>query len=889
MKPVLRLVVACLLLVASWMGPGVARAAVLNPDDAMLFDVRAGALRLGDGVRGYQMGEKTCVNFADVAAALDVAVRVDVVRGVAQGWVFSESSLLHIDRASGRVRSNGHESAIPERAIVDADGGWCVDHVALARWLGVGIEVDALNALLIVTSDTPLPAQAAAERRARAEVLDFVADKSDTDVRANPVKNLDVPYRAWRMPSVDVTAGLSMTRGIFGGDYEVFAAGEMAWMSAEGRLGSDARGKLSSMRLRMYRADPDAGLLGRVRASEVALGDVSSQATRMGARSASGRGATITNRPLGTPGRFDTLTLTGDVPMGWDVELYRNGELTGIDDAGTTGRYAFRDVPLVYGNNRIEIVRHGPQGQTRRERHVYEVGQSAVPPGDLWWWAGAVEDGRDLIGFLGRKQRAGAWRGGLGLEYGLDLRTSVALSFQAYARNGRARHLFEGEARRDLGMMTLAVTGAHDRSGGKAGAFTALGRVMGLRFSVNGLLNRGLDSEQVSGSARGRGGVTIERDLTLGGLVMPVHFDLDQIRNLDGSRTRTVGARVSGSTRALSVTLAGGFTRQAQPHGGFGPRDGRIGMLVSGKVGAVTVRGEMNHRIGGQGGLCDARISGEGTLSSRDSWQSGAGYSWETRRWSAHAGYSHRFDPLTLSASASGETSGAVSARLSVMFSLGRDAHGRFGRISSQRMGSSGAVAVRIYRDENGDGLRGDDEPLATGARVRIAGQPAGAEQGADAAVMIAGLVPVMPVSVAIDPASLGDPLLDPVVRAVRVVPRKGMTLAIDLGVAATGVVEGHLVHPDGSEAANVPVSLIGPDGAVVATTRSDFDGSFLFEKVRYGIYRLVVDRDEIRASISKGGEHIVVERANPTRRLGAVLLPGGTDGPGRVAMGGGE
>jgi hypothetical protein len=48
-----------------------------NEDDALLFDVRLGKYRLGDGVRGYQTPQGVCVDLADTIMALDLSIRLD--------------------------------------------------------------------------------------------------------------------------------------------------------------------------------------------------------------------------------------------------------------------------------------------------------------------------------------------------------------------------------------------------------------------------------------------------------------------------------------------------------------------------------------------------------------------------------------------------------------------------------------------------------------------------------------------------------------------------------------------------------------------------------------------------------------------------------------------
>ena len=65
---------------------------------------------------------------------------------------------------------------------------------------------------------------------------------------------------------------------------------------------------------------------------------------------AAGRGAVITNRPLRVRATFDRTRIEGDLPAGWEAELYRNGELLGfrhdeLEIIGLTARYHQKAVP----------------------------------------------------------------------------------------------------------------------------------------------------------------------------------------------------------------------------------------------------------------------------------------------------------------------------------------------------------------------------------------------------------------------------------------------------------------------------------------------------------------------------------------------------------------
>ena len=48
-----------------------------SDDDALLFDLRSGKYRLGDGVRGYQTDAGICVDLADMIMVMDIPLRLD--------------------------------------------------------------------------------------------------------------------------------------------------------------------------------------------------------------------------------------------------------------------------------------------------------------------------------------------------------------------------------------------------------------------------------------------------------------------------------------------------------------------------------------------------------------------------------------------------------------------------------------------------------------------------------------------------------------------------------------------------------------------------------------------------------------------------------------------
>jgi hypothetical protein len=85
----------------------------------------------------------------------------------------------------------------------------------------------------------------------------------------------------------------------------------------------------------------------------------------LGPRGAAGRGISFTTRLSSRRACSTRSDLRGELPIGYDVELYINDVLRSGQRAPVQGRYEFLDVPLVRGINIIRIVSYGPAASAR--------------------------------------------------------------------------------------------------------------------------------------------------------------------------------------------------------------------------------------------------------------------------------------------------------------------------------------------------------------------------------------------------------------------------------------------------------------------------------------------------------------------------------------------
>ncbi len=879
-----------------------------NDDDSWLLDLRSGKYQLGQGVRGYQTPTGLCVDLGDIILALDLPVSLDKKSRRATGWIFSERQTLLIDRDAGRVDHSGRTASLKPDMIRDTPEGWCIAVDTLSSWLGVGLKPDLSNAILTIVTDSKLPFEVQAERRARAASIKPNTGKGrrfDLDSLQGVIQ----PYAGWTTPSVDVVAGTSFTKDqrdtrVQGDNgktalfrYEIFAAGEAGKLSYDARLASDDNGIPATLRVRAFRSDPDGGLLGPLGATHVALGDVNGFSTPLVSQSAIGRGFIVTNRPLEQPDSYDRTSFRGDLPAGWDAELYRNGQLLAFS-SGTMaggGRYQFLDVPLLYGNNRFEIVLYGPQGQIKRESRVVPVGVESLPPNKTWYWAGILDEGKDLLRIrnLDRPAERGL-RGTFGLEHGLGPKTAIMAQYHSLLVDDRRFHYAETALRQALGPFLADVSLAYGQQSGESPpGRTGLSRSgYALRSQILGELGQtyvraetiwakqGFESDRVDRGVRAMHSLSLDQTIRLAGSVLPIHLETRYIDRASGTNSLEMGARVSTTFRNLSLTAQLDW-RQSTAANGPDPGDEvQLSLLANARIGKVRVRGEAALALAGSSQSNRFTMIGEwgdgGQYRSGGAeWRGELGYDQGLDRGRAALSYVRHFKPASVALTGEMASDGSFGLGLNVAFSLGPNPRSGGIRVTSSKLASQGQVLASVWRDHNADGIWQSDEPAEPDVGITAGTSVSDTPTGADGKVMIDGVAPYRKILIGVDGGSLSDPLLQPATAGVVVTPRPGVITRIQLPLVPAGEVEGLLVRSGGRTLQGVDLNLVDASGQVRATTRSDYDGYFLFEGVPYGEYQLRVA--ELSAQFARLqsdlGRAALLNKAHPRVLLGTISV----------------
>lgn len=836
-----------LLMALAWIAPVRASTSVwvASEDDYILLSPQLARLTLSDSVQGYRTPGGSCLILADAVRVLEFPIMIDEQAGTADGWFISEDRRFHLDHRGARVMIGDRAQPIAKDELRETPQGLCVEASALARWWGLSLVPDLREAVLAIRSTVKLPVEQAVERRARQAKLRRPAVNDLEDL-----PHLALPYSMARLPTVDVVAGANFRND--DGDksrldrrYELYASSEIARLSTDVRLASDDDGVPATLRMRAYRKSTDGDLLGPMRATIAAAGDVTGYASALVNQPTAGRGFLLSNQPLDRPQTFDRTDFRGELPQGWDAELYRNGQLLGFAESRSDGRYEFLDVPLLYGLNQFEVVLYGPQGQIRRERRPINVGATSLQPGQTTYWFGAIQDHKDLITIrdLPRPVSGHPLRASGVVAHGIDKLTSISLQMHSFELNDDRLTYVEGSVRRSVGPALLEANAAATTDGGTALQLVGLGQFGRTYVSGESLWARGFASDRVERGVTSRHRIEFDQYFAIGEHEISATLGASYTDWRNRTDELVIANRISTRLARLALT----HELNWQHYGGAGGPDppDRIegALLVNTMFGPLRLRGEGRYRLRPEAKFDYAAIVGEWAVSERAEWRAEVGYEHLRDRARFAIGHSHIFDALSVGGRVEAATDGSYGFGINLAMSIGPDPRNGGLRLSHRKLAATGQVMARVFTDENGNNSYDAGEEMHSNVGLNAGSNASVASTKVDGRAIIDGLPTFQPWLISIDTASIEDPYLQPASSGIVVTPRPGTMAQIDLPLLRAGEVEGmlKLVRTGGATMpfGGVDLELVGATGKAIASTRSEYDGFFLFTGVPYGRYEV--------------------------------------------------
>ncbi|MDB5451855.1 MAG: hypothetical protein JWO33_433 [Caulobacteraceae bacterium] len=831
--------------------PIVTQAPVFTEDDQLLFAVVSGQLQLSESFDAYSSRAGVFLPIGALARLIDINIEVDPQRQRATGWVVSPQRTILIDIPGKRLAIGGVEGSLSEADAVYKDGDSYVRDSALEKILPLNIVADTSGLNLTLTPTEKLPFQDRLERELRATQLGGRSEDG------GPLL-VPTPYRLFTPPSLDINLNLGVGNSDprSTGNYDARLAGDFLGGGLQLFAGSDSDFKLSSARALLSRKDPQGKIAGPFGATRSSLGDTFTPTMTLGARSASGRGFAISSVPLEQASVFDRIDLRGELPLGYQVELYVNEVLQGSQAQPVQGRYEFQQISLAYGLNTIRLVFYGPRGERREDVRRINVGGGQLKKGQTTYSLGAVQTGLTVFGVgdddLGGVPGQGEWRVSGSIAHGI---TDTATLIAGYARYTPA--LDDPRQIGSLGITTsvagsaVQVDAAADDQGGAAVSAAFAGRyghtsVVGRHAEYSGGF---VDEVQGGGSG---GAVTVQRSTALSidtliglfGSDIPASFRVARDEFTDGAQDIRTDVRFSRPFGRYLFSTA----LQYQHRSGNGDSfDNLLGAMdLSGLVGGKwQLRAGTAYTIAPEFKVQSATVTADRNFGEFTALHLGVNHTFGPDDTRFEVGETWRLKQADVSLiGAYGTRQKDLRVGLQLSMGFGYDPwRGRYG-VLGPGAASGGSIALDAFMDDNGNGLRDPGEKPLPGVLVQGGRRPE--KTDANGHVLITGLGDSAYGQASIDISSLDDPYLLPSAPVVQVVPRPGRVARIPYPVTVSGEVELNVAFQrPGQNTRGISalhLELVGADGKVAATGSSEYDGSLLIENIKPGVYQVRIE-----------------------------------------------
>jgi hypothetical protein len=825
-----------------------------DEQNLVLLEVQLDEHVLTDAITTYQAGRETFLPLGELARLLTLAIRTQAEQGTADGYVLSEARGFNLDVAQGRVTLAG-QSQLFDRTLVRLQGDDIyVAASLLSRWLPLDFEVDLSSLTLRVKPRERLPLQDRLERERRAGRLGARPGYEDPGY-----PRVDMPYRLLGVPFIDQTFGMGLRTGNgsrqTSASYTAYLTADLLGLESAFFVSSTRQDPSPDVRFTLARHDPDAGLLGPLRARSVMFGSGVSapSVTNIAGRSATGQGygLTLSNRPITQPTSFDRHTLQGDLPPGWDVELYFNEALVGFQSSRVDGRYSFDDQPLAYGLNEFRLVFHGPLGQQRMERQSFLLEQSSTPPGAFYYSLAQHQD------------KAGQSRSVAQFEWGLNkyltatgglvrLPSSVTTGSTTAAATGFAGT--DGQLYSNLGLrgfwksFILSSDLFRSPNGGWLNESGLKTRVGPVSLSYSHLRLKDFYSELFLPSAdplRTRDKLRLDGAIPAGWLPrLPVTVEVQREQFQSGLSNVALTGRVAAYVRGTSV--ANQLTWQNS--GGTTTASGAL--QLSYRVGVTGLSGQLGYLLKPHAKLDTVVLSGDRRLGEGYLLNLGVVRSISSRETLYTAGLNKSLGSYGLGLSTSYSSKGVVTVGVQLFIAMGREPRQGQWRFDALPKADSGAASARVFVDSNANGTMDAGEEAVENAAITVNGSRAPVRTDAAGIAWLDRLPTRQHVDLAVDTQTLEDPYWAPLRKGVRLVPRPGHVAEIDFPIILTSEIDGtvYLVENNTRRGiGDVVIELLDSNRRVVTTIKTSSDGYYIVPAIPQGRYFVQVSLEQLR------------------------------------------
>ena len=819
-------------------------AAEVDEDKLLLLDVVLERYILASSVTAYEVGNNTVVSLAEFVAALEFPIVVDPGAGTASGSFINPKRNFKLDIKAGQVEVDGIRQTIASDDALVHQGAIFVSVDALARWFPVDLHFLPTTLSIQVVPRERLPLQDRQTRREEA--------RGATGVTPAVLPLIDSPYKLLGTPVADVGLSYIINRPASGGSpntgvtYSVQMAGDVARMDGHLFFNGDKDNGLSDTRASLSRDRLGMPLGLRY----VEIGDIVPAIVPGLSYSGVERGILVQGGGSVT-GRddlisSDTINISGDALPGWDVELFQNGNRVGFQTIGPEGRYNFTNLDPVAGENKFELVSYGPAGERRSETVIRNSGLGPDQPGSMRYQLSLSQKGQHLFQGTDTSSLNESNLGSTRVAAGMDVRVLPSLALR-----GSWNNLMQDGRR--LNYATLGMVGewheialTADAIRDPLGGNTWNGSIkLPAKMNLWGFDTR-LSHTQYAQTLQSNNTLqlTSRTGVSLSGPIGPASTLFSLYHNREPGRTSN---SLSAGFTARSGKISFGnnlnyylFGRNSS--GTQDPSQMTGNAFFSTAVQPLSLRGGMSYTLKPTAVAREYYLDSNLSVAKDMTMNFGINYTPLTGITRYTSGLNWQLPQVTLSPRVSYDSDGAYGGFIYAAFSLAPRPDRAGVLISGNSLVTSGAVAARVYADNDADGsFTTGDEPLS-GVLVRAPQAFRTGVTDQHGVAYLTGITTTRATDVEISEGSLPRVQMVSKSPGNSVRPRPGSIEVVNFPVASVGEIDGYVYSLQ--QGRQVPLAgavaeLRGPDGQVVASRTTTSDGFFVFEEIPLASYVL--------------------------------------------------
>lgn len=834
--------------------PVAAQIANLPEDESLLLQIQLqDELMLETPVLAQVKDGDLLVSLRDLMLALEFPIEVNMQAGTAQGWYIREENIFLLNIQNRNVKIKGKDFTFSPSVIVE-DTDILVPYKEVSQWFGLTMKPNISDLNVALKSQEPLPVEGRLARK------NTRPRKGGYGEPVQPALKDENPARA--VPLVDVSTSTSYTKpgdeneggekGIASTAY-IRTAGDLAGGTLVTQTSLDNKEKLTNFRATFSEQSLEDNLLGPLKARRYEIGDVFAPSIPLRVRNNAGVGARVSNISANRTTLQPFTEIRGTTFPNWDVELYRDNQLLGVQTVGDDGVYAFENIDLYSNSNNFRVVLYGPQGERREEEVIIPVDTKRLSRSSSAYDIAVISQDQQIY----RKQDLSpddkdTGEGAVTAVYEMPIGefSAATAGFEAGSDAGEQVYAAHAGLSSVVGGTLLNLDTAVDQNNETA-AQLVVRRDIGQHKLRN---ETKVNTEKYALTSNENSNIDVlSNRFSVNG---PLPFGL-------GSRPRYnlglgFGSKVSGD---LSQTYLAGYSdsffkrltfNQQLNSTNTGREDDEQELTsltsLAGSLGKNRLRLSANYEIKPQSELDLIQADYTRDLNKVLDFNLNVRHRNEPAITEGRAQLDWRAGFADISPSISYNTDNEMIAMLNTRFGLAHDPLSKEVKTFEDAITANGGVSAFVFLDKNGDNIFNEgDEPIQDAV---VKAPQNGGEEITDETghVFFNRLINMRPTDIFVQEDSLADPYWVTASNGYSIIPREGHVVGIEFPVHIGGEIDGtvYVRSGDGSVSSlrGIKLSLYDFKGKKVKSTTTETDGFYVLDKVPPGRYMLVVDND---------------------------------------------